>query len=96
MSYRVVQAPGCAVLRPDHDAVFATQPEAQALLDWWFAILEARRCHQRILLGNINGHLFSSGRLYSKRGHRDVANSCSSRQTSIAVTQLVASRLGGN
>jgi hypothetical protein len=30
-----VQAPGCAVLRPDYDAVFATEAEAQALLEWW-------------------------------------------------------------
>jgi|HubBroStandDraft_1064217.scaffolds.fasta_scaffold771313_1 hypothetical protein len=35
MSYRVIQAPGCAVLRPDYDAVFATEAEAQALLDLW-------------------------------------------------------------
>ena len=35
MSYRVVQGPGCAVLRPNYDAVFTTEAEAQALLDWW-------------------------------------------------------------
>jgi hypothetical protein len=35
MSYRVIQAPGCAILRPDYDAVFATEAEAQTLLDLW-------------------------------------------------------------
>jgi hypothetical protein len=35
MSYRVVQAPGCAVLRPDYDALFATEAKAQALLESW-------------------------------------------------------------
>jgi len=28
-------SPGCAILRPDHDAVFATEAEAQALLGYW-------------------------------------------------------------
>jgi hypothetical protein len=35
MTYRVIQAPGCAILRPDHDAVFATEAEAKALLEYW-------------------------------------------------------------
>ncbi len=35
MSYRVEQAPGGAILRSDRDAIFATEAEAQALLDLW-------------------------------------------------------------